>query len=59
MPYSREYYEASLDYDPNDDRDDDYSPPRPAFRCCDGLCGGSDCERCHPEGKDEESEDEE
>ena len=30
-----------------------------SFRCCDGLCGGSDCERCHPEGEDEESEDEE
>lgn len=47
-------------YNPEYDWHDDYEAelrrkPRP-FRCCDGLCGQLDCERCHPEGYNREED---
>jgi hypothetical protein len=40
-------YEDALD----DARREDAAERRsPSCKCSDGMCGADDCERCHPEG---------
>lgn len=39
---------------------DDDTPKRSRYRCSDGMCGATDCDRCYPggvyEGDDDEDE---
>ena len=36
---------------------DDDTPKRGVYRCSDGMCGATDCDRCYPGGVCEDYED--